>query len=58
MYVSGEDPGEGKYLCTKCNKSIILKNNYEKLPLCPECYNHEFKSNEKDRSFLYNLFFN
>lgn len=42
MHISGESPGKGRYLCTKCSQGLYLEDSYDKLPLCPGCYNHEF----------------
>jgi len=37
MYVSGEKPGVGTYMCMMCYLELIIENDNEKLPKCPDC---------------------
>ncbi len=37
MYVSGEKASVGTYVCMNCHLEIIIENNNEKLPDCPDC---------------------
>jgi len=37
MYAAGEKPGEGTYICTICHLEIMLVDDGEELPRCPDC---------------------
>lgn len=37
MYVSGEKPGVGTYMCMSCFLELIIENDNEELPNCPDC---------------------
>lgn len=37
MYVSGEKPGEGTYICVMCYLELIIERENEQLPECPDC---------------------
>lgn len=43
MYVSGEIPGIGTYICMKCHFKLVIKSINEKLPECPNCKTGIFK---------------
>ncbi|MFV0438215.1 MAG: DUF3039 domain-containing protein [Desulfopila sp.] len=37
MYQTGESPGKGTYVCMACGKKVVIENDDEKLPVCPQC---------------------
>lgn len=37
MYVSGEKPGRGVYMCMMCRLELIIESDNEALPKCPDC---------------------
>ena len=37
MYIAGEKPGKGTYICTMCQLELIIEDNDEELPPCPDC---------------------
>lgn len=37
IYNSGEKPGKGVYVCTKCGYKVDLKDSKGELPICPKC---------------------
>jgi hypothetical protein len=37
MYDIGEKPGKGHYCCTKCDWSVTLDDDDDKLPPCGNC---------------------
>lgn len=37
MYVSGERPGVGIYMCVMCYSELVIKSDDEILPECPDC---------------------
>jgi len=43
MYRTGEKPGKGTYLCTKCGTKVTLDDKTDTLPPCPKCDNTTFK---------------
>jgi DNA-directed RNA polymerase subunit RPC12/RpoP len=43
---AGETPGKGKYLCLKCATKVILNDDSEPLPVCPNCEYTEFEELE------------
>ncbi|WP_295725913.1 hypothetical protein [uncultured Methanobrevibacter sp.] len=42
VYKTGEKPGKGTYLCTKCDQKVTLDDATDTLPPCPKCKNTEF----------------
>ena len=46
MYVSGEKSGVGTYVCTKCYLEIIIENDNEILPKCPDCGSGIYKKED------------
>jgi predicted RNA-binding Zn-ribbon protein involved in translation (DUF1610 family) len=38
MKVAGDRPGQGTYVCMTCGKKIVIKDDKEKLPVCPKCH--------------------
>ena len=38
MYRTGEKPGKGTYVCTICGKVIVLNDDSDTLPPCPQCH--------------------
>ncbi|MFH1327326.1 MAG: hypothetical protein ABIH76_00505 [Candidatus Bathyarchaeota archaeon] len=41
-YASGEEPGKGTYICTKCGATVTLDQDIDKLPSCSSCGNTTF----------------
>ncbi|AEE16504.1 zinc ribbon-containing protein [Treponema brennaborense] len=39
IYKSGEKPGKGTYVCTKCDQKVVLNDDSDVLPPCPKCKN-------------------
>lgn len=37
MYVAGEKPGIGTYMCMMCHLELITETDNEELPGCPDC---------------------
>lgn len=37
MYVAGEKPGVGTYMCMMCHLELITETDNEELPRCPDC---------------------
>ena len=37
IYVSGEKPGKGTYQCLECERTVVIDNDMDKLPVCPKC---------------------
>lgn len=42
MYVTGEKPGKGAYICTNCGIYVELDDNTDTLPPCAKCHNTTF----------------
>ncbi len=42
MSTTGERPGKGVYICTRCGQSVVLNDDTDVLPPCPRCNNTEF----------------
>ncbi|MCP4704585.1 MAG: zinc ribbon-containing protein [candidate division Zixibacteria bacterium] len=42
-YKTGQKPGVGFYLCTRCGKRLFLDNIKDRIPPCPRCYNTSFR---------------
>jgi len=38
MKVTGDRPGKGTYVCMTCGQKIVIKDDEEKLPVCPKCH--------------------
>jgi len=43
MPTTGEKPGIGTYVCTKCGQRVHLDNSDDTLPPCPKCNGTDFK---------------
>jgi len=43
MKVTGDRPGKGTYICMICGKKIVIENDEEKLPVCPQCKGSMFR---------------
>ena len=43
IYVSGEKPGKGTYQCLECERTVVIDNDIDKLPVCPKCGRTFFK---------------
>lgn len=43
MYTTGQKPGKGTYVCTKCGTIIVLDDETDTLPPCPKCHNTTFR---------------
>ncbi len=39
---TGDEPGNGRYLCVNCNIVIELDDKHTKVPFCPCCEQHLF----------------
>ncbi len=37
MNKTGEKPGKGTYMCTKCGQLVALDDHSDTLPPCPKC---------------------
>ena len=42
MATAGEKPGKGKYKCQSCGEIVILNDDNDVLPPCPNCEHTEF----------------
>ena len=42
MHRTGEKPGKGMYVCTKCRQEVVLDDDSDTLPPCPKCENTTF----------------
>ncbi len=42
MSTTGEKPGKGMYICTKCGQVVVLDDDTDTLPPCPKCSGTEF----------------
>ena len=42
IYGTGKKPGKGTYECTRCKKTLRLKDDAHKLPPCSKCHNTTF----------------
>lgn len=43
MSKTGEKPGVGVYICTKCGNLVRLDDQTDKLPPCPKCHNTTYR---------------
>ena len=43
MYETGEKPGVGTYICTKCGEIVVLNDDTDTLPPCPKCNNTSYR---------------
>ena len=43
MHKTGEKPGMGNYVCTKCGQVVHLDDATDTLPPCPRCSNTTFR---------------
>lgn len=41
-YTTGEKPGTGRYVCTKCGEDLTLDDNTDTLPPCAKCHGTKF----------------
>ena len=42
MPTTGEKPGAGTYTCTNCGQGVVLNDDTDTMPPCPNCGNSEF----------------
>ncbi len=42
MFLSGDKPGKGMYVCEKCRIAVDLNDDNEILPYCPCCESHSY----------------
>lgn len=42
MPTTGEKPGAGTYTCTSCGQVVVLNDDTDTMPPCPNCGNSEF----------------
>ena len=42
MVTTGEKPGKGTYVCTKCGQTVVLDDHSDTMPPCPSCANTTF----------------
>ncbi len=42
MYICGQRPGKGRYICLKCGEDLHLDNSNDTLPPCAKCHNCKF----------------
>lgn len=43
LRTTGEKPGIGIYICTKCGQIVRLNDNTDRLPPCPRCDNTTYR---------------
>lgn len=43
MYITGQKPGKGTYVCTECGTIVVLDDETDTLPPCPKCNNTTFR---------------
>lgn len=43
MKFKGDRPGKGIYVCIACGKKVIIEDEQETLPLCPQCKGSMFR---------------
>lgn len=43
MSTTGEKPGKGSYICTKCGQRVYLDDATDTLPPCPSCNNTNYR---------------
>lgn len=43
MPTTGEKPGKGTYVCTRCATMVTLDDADDTLPPCPKCSHTEFR---------------
>lgn len=39
---TGEEPGRGLYICTRCGQTVRLDDDGDRLPPCPDCAHTEY----------------
>jgi DNA-directed RNA polymerase subunit RPC12/RpoP len=44
MPTTGEQPGKGAYRCTRCGQTVVLDDDTDILPPCPNCGNTDYFS--------------
>lgn len=42
MPTTGEKPGKGSYTCANCGQVVVLDDNSDTMPPCPQCGETEF----------------
>ncbi len=42
MATTGEKPGKGTYVCKNCGQSVVLDDDTDTLPPCPNCSGTEY----------------
>jgi len=48
MAKTGQRPGAGTYTCKACGETVVLNNEKEALPLCPNCGGTAFKGEREE----------
>ena len=43
MSTTGGKPGKGTYVCKNCGQSVVLDDDTDTLPPCPNCSGTEYK---------------
>jgi DNA-directed RNA polymerase subunit RPC12/RpoP len=43
MPTTGEKPGQGTYQCIECGQEVVLNDDSDTLPPCPNCDSTEFE---------------
>jgi DNA-directed RNA polymerase subunit RPC12/RpoP len=43
MPKTGEKPGKGRYVCTKCGEAVHLDDDGDRLPPCPRCNGTDYR---------------
>jgi len=42
MSTTGEKPGAGSHTCNNCGQVVVLDDDTDTLPPCPQCANTEY----------------
>ena len=42
MSTTGEKPGKGRYTCINCGQVVVLDDNTDTMPHCPNCSETEY----------------
>ena len=43
MQRTGDKPGKGVYVCMACGREVVVENDGDKLPVCPQCKGSIFR---------------
>lgn len=43
MSTTGEKPGAGVYTCKACGQTVVLDDNTDTLPPCPNCHKTDYR---------------